>query len=72
MLKEYGDLIGVDIEEHGYYFSYKIPKKKYLKSISLVESKLPVEDAPIIGKIKKLEYKISYIKQNKNFENQSL
>ena len=72
MLKEYADLLGVDIEKNGYYFSYKVPKKKYRKIISLIESKLPVEDAPKIGKIKKLEYKISYIKQHKNFENQSL
>lgn len=72
MLKEYGELTGINIEDYGYYFSYKIPKKKYVKIISLVESKLPIEDALVVGKIKKLEYKIGYIKQNKTKENQSV
>ena len=72
MLKEYGELLGVNIEDYGYYFTYKVSKKKYAKIISLIESKLSVEDAPVIGKIRKLEYKIGYIKQQKNLENQSI
>lgn len=72
MLKEYGELLGINIEDYGYYFTYKLSKKKYLKIIALVESKLSVEDAPVIGKIKNLEYKIGYIKQHKNLENQSI
>lgn len=70
MLKEYGNLLGIDIEEYGYYFSYKIPKKKYVKMISLIESKLTVEEAPILGKIKRLDYKISYISTHRVIENQ--
>ena len=71
LLKEYGELLGVNIEDYGYYFTYKVSNKKYAQMISLIESKLPVEEAPIIGKIRKLEYKIGYIKQQKNLENQS-
>ena len=70
MLKEYGNLLGINIEDYGYYFTYKIPKKKYVKIISLIESKLTVEEAPILGKIKRLDYKISYINTHRSFENQ--
>ncbi len=69
-LKEYGELVGVNIEDFGYFFTYKLPKKKYAKILSLIESKLTVEEAPIVGKIRKIEYKIGYIKQHKTNENQ--
>lgn len=72
MLKEYGTLVGVNIEEYGYYFKYKMPKKEFIKIKALIESKLSIEDAPKVGKIKNLEYKISYIKQKQNVENQSV
>ena len=65
LLKEYADLVGVDIEKHGYYFSYKMSNKTYGKILSLIESKLSVEEAPVIGKIRKIEYKIGYMKQNR-------
>lgn len=64
MLKEYGELVGVNIEDYGYYFTYKLSKEKYRKIVSLIESKLSVEEAPIVGKIRKLEYKIGYMKQH--------
>ncbi len=63
-LKEYGDLVGINIEDFGYYFTYKLSKEKYRKIVSLIESKLSIEQAPIVGRIKKLEYKIGYVKQN--------
>lgn len=65
MLKEYADLVGVDLEVCGYYFTYKMSKKKYKSILALIESKLSVDEAPIIGKIKKIEYKIGYMKQHK-------
>lgn len=65
MLKEYGELVGVDIEKHGYYFTYKLSNKKYYEILALIESKLELDDALILGKIKKIEYKIGYMKQNK-------
>ena len=65
LLKEYGDLVGVDIEKQGYYFTFNLSKKKYRKILALIESKLSVEEAPIIGKIKNIEYKIGYMKQNR-------
>lgn len=65
LLKEYGDLVGVNIEDYGYYFTFNLSKKKYRKILSLIESKLSVEEAPIVGKIHSIEYKIGYMKQNK-------
>lgn len=65
LLKEYADLVGVNLEEHGYYFTYNLSKKTYNKILSLIESKLSVDIAPIVGKIKKVEYKIGYLRQNK-------
>ncbi|MBQ8451623.1 MAG: hypothetical protein IJ538_02475 [Clostridia bacterium] len=65
LLKEYGDLVGVDIESHGYYFTYNLPKKKYNEILSLIESKLSIEEAPIVGRLKKIEYKIGYMKQSR-------
>ena len=65
LLKEYGDLVGVDIEKYGYYFNYKMSNKKYYEILALIESKLELDDALILGKIKKIEYKIGYMKQNK-------
>ncbi|MBQ8425080.1 MAG: hypothetical protein IJX17_03550 [Clostridia bacterium] len=73
LLKEYGNLVGVNIEEYGFFFKYKLPKKEFIKIKSLVESKLSIEDAPIVGKIKGLEHKMAYIKQKQNSnENQSM
>jgi hypothetical protein len=63
LLKEYGDLVGVNIEDYGYYFTYNLKNKKYGQILSLIESKLSVDDALIVGKIKKIEYKIGYMKQ---------
>lgn len=63
-LAEYGSLVGVDIASHGYEFSYDLPKTTKSEILSLIESSLPVDLAPILGKMKKLDYKIGYIKQN--------
>ena len=72
LLKEYGNLVGINIEEYGFYFKYKITKKEFIKMKSLIESKLSIEDAPVIGKIKSIEHKMGYIKQKGNMENQSI
>lgn len=68
LLKEYADHVGVDIEKFGYYFVYNMSKSTYTKILSLIESKLPVDQAPVIGKMRKIEYKIGYVKQNKKVE----
>ena len=65
LLKEYGDLVGVNIEDYGYYFTYNMSNKKYRQILSLIESKLSVDEAPIVEKIKRIEYKIGYMKQNR-------
>lgn len=68
LLKEYAELVGVNLEEHGYYFSYNLNKKVYNKILSLIESKLSVDIAPIVGRIRKLEYKIGYLRQNQEIQ----
>ena len=65
LLRDYANLVGVDIEESGYYFTYKMSNKKYREILAFIESKLPIEEALIIGKIRKIEYKIGYMKQNR-------
>lgn len=73
LLREYGRLVGVKIEDYGFYFKYKLTRKEYIKIKSLVESKLPIEDALIVGKMKNIEYKIGYVKQKLNSDkNQSI
>lgn len=64
-LKEYGQLLGVNIEELGYTFEYKLKHRKRAEILSIIENKLPIEIAPILGKIRKLDYKIAYIKNSK-------
>ena len=65
LLSEYASLLGVNLEKHGYYFTYKLSRKKESQIIALIESKLSVEQAPILGRMHKIEYKIGYLKQNK-------
>ncbi len=65
-LKEYGQLVGINIEDFNYHFEFKTPKKKYTKIISLIESKLPVEYALVVGRFRKIDFKISYLKQHLN------
>ena len=62
LLKEYGALLGVDIEMK-FPFEYVLKKKKRSEILSYVEFYLPMEMAPLVGKIRKTEYKISYLKR---------
>ena len=61
-LSEYGRLLGVNIEDLGYLFEYKLKKRKKAEILSQIEIKLPMELAPVLGKIKNIDYKIAYIK----------
>lgn len=70
-LKEYGLLLGVDIEALGYYFTYNLSSKDYKAILAKIEQALPMEYAPVLGKIKKIEYKIGYIKNNKDVVNKN-
>lgn len=65
-LREYGLLVGVDIVDLGYPFEYKIIKSKKNTILAKIESYLPMEVLPTIGKIKKIEYKIAYVKNKKD------
>lgn len=66
-LMEYGKLLGVKIEEK-FPFEYKLKKQKRAEILSYIEINLPIEQAPIVGKIKKIEYKMAYVKNNKQKE----
>lgn len=61
-LYTYGLLLGVDLYKEGYTFVYELSKKERTKILARIESELPMELSPILGKIKKLEYKIGYLK----------
>lgn len=64
-LYTYGLLLGVDLYKEGYIFQYQLTKKDKIKILSRIENELPMELAPVLGKMKKLEYKIGYLK-NRN------
>lgn len=64
-LKEYGAMLNVDIESLGYHFAYTMSKKDSRACLAKIESYLPMKYAPILGKIKKIEYKIGYLKSHK-------
>lgn len=64
-LNEYGKLLGVDIQKLGYSFKYKLTKKERAEILAKIEIALPIEIAPILGNIKKVDYKLAYIKKNK-------
>ena len=61
-LYTYGELLGIDLYKEGYAFQYSLSKKQKTKILSRIESNLPMELAPVMGKIKKLDYKIGYLK----------
>ena len=62
-LQQYGDLLGVDLEKMGYKFMYTMPKKLQAEILSKIELNLPMEIAPTVGKIRKLDYKIAFVKK---------
>ena len=63
-LAEYGNLLGLNLEEMGYKFKYVLKKREIQDITAKIENHLPIEFAPILGRIKKLDYKIAYIKSN--------
>lgn len=71
LLSEYAKLLDIDLEDYGYFFTYKMSKKKYKQIMAFIESKLDISVAPIIGKMHKIEYKIGYLKQHKKLDENS-
>ncbi len=67
-LNEYAILVGVNLEKSGYLFEYEMPKKKQKQILAFIENSLPLELAPVLGKIKKIDYKIGFMK-NRSQEN---
>lgn len=63
-LKEYGKLVKVDIEKLGYEFAYNLTKKDIKAIVAKIEQAIPMEYAPALGKIKRIEYKIGFVKNN--------
>ena len=66
-LREYGLLLGMDIA-NTYEFQYKLKRRKRAEILSKIEVNLPMELAPVLGRIKKVDYKIAYIRSRKNLE----
>ena len=64
-LQQYGALLGVNLEELGYKFMYHIPRNLKAEILSKIELNLPMELAPTVGKIKKIDYKIAFLKKQK-------
>lgn len=71
LLSEYAKLLDINLEDYGYFFTYKMSKKKYKQIMAFIESKLDISVAPIIGKMHKIEYKIGYLKQHKKLDENS-
>lgn len=67
-LYEYGMLVGVDLKEIGYGFQYELPRKVEKQILTQIESKLPMKYATELAKMKKMDYKIGYLKTCKNFK----
>lgn len=65
-LYEYGKIVGINLEEKGYNFVYHLKKNKKAEILSVIEFNLPVELAPVLGKIRKIDYKIAYVKNSRN------
>lgn len=65
-LDEYAKLLGTSLKELGYQYKYELTKSERAEILTKVENKLPIEKAPILGKMKKTDYKIAYIKNQKN------
>ncbi len=68
LLNEYAKLLGINLEKEGYYFTYKMSKKRYKQIMAFIESKLDISVAPIIGKMHKIEYKIGFLRQHKKLD----
>lgn len=64
-LLEYGKMVGVDIAELGYKPEYETSRRKEFEIVAKIESKLPMELAPEVGKIRKIDYKIAYVRTHK-------
>lgn len=61
-LEEYAALLKVDLAQLGYDYCYELTKKERNEILSKIEKVLPIEFLPQVGKIKKTEYKIGYVR----------
>ena len=67
-LREYGKMLGVDIEKLGYEEEYETSRRKELEILAKIEANLPMELAPEVGKIRKIDYKMAYVRTHKPVE----
>ena len=61
-LNEYAGVVGISLDNLGYSYSYVLTKKEKSEILSKIESALPLEILPQVGKMKKIEYKIGFVK----------
>lgn len=63
-LEEYANILKVDLTKLGYSYCYELTKKERNEMLSVIEKVLPLEILPQVGKIKKTEYKIGFVRVN--------
>ena len=61
-LEEYAKVLNVDLNSMGYSYCYELTKKEINEILSKIEKVLPLELLPQVGKMKKIEYKIGFVK----------
>jgi len=61
-LNEYAGVVGISLDNLGYSYAYELTKKEKSEILSKIESALPLEILPQVGKMKKIEYKIGFVK----------
>lgn len=64
-LKNYGKMLGVDIEKLGYEEEYETSHRKEMEILAKIEAHLPMELAPEVGTIRKIDYKMAYVRTHK-------
>ena len=66
-LSEYAELLGADLNKLGYNYCYELTKRQRSEILAKIESRLPLEVLPKVGKLKKTDYKIGFIKAKNQF-----
>ncbi len=61
-LQEYASVCGVDLNALGFEYCYELTKKETNEIISIIEKVLPLELLPQVGRMRKIEYKIGFVK----------
>lgn len=66
-LSDYAGVLGLNLEKLGYEFDYELSGTRITEILSVIESHIPIEIVPEVGKIRKIDYKIAFLQNNKGF-----